>query len=73
MQNGKSSFTASNLKITGNTAATNGGGICIPGTKDYEYNVSLENVLIQGNKVSPEVVQVSVLHELGRRKLLPEF
>ena len=48
--NGKSSFTASNLKITGNTAATNGGGICIPGTKDYEYNVSLENVLIQGNK-----------------------
>lgn len=33
-----------------NAAATNGGGICIPGTKDYEYNVSLENVLIQGNK-----------------------
>ena len=48
--NGKSSFTASNLKITGNTAATNGGGICIPGTEDYEYNVSLKNVLIQGNK-----------------------
>lgn len=48
--NGKSSFTASNLKITGNTAATNGGGICIPGTANYEYNVSLENVLIQGNK-----------------------
>lgn len=33
-----------------NAAATTGGGICIPGTKDYEYNVSLENVLIQGNK-----------------------
>ena len=44
--NGKSSFTASNLKITGNTAAT---------------------------KVSPDVVQASMLHELGRRKLLPEF
>ena len=30
--NGKSSFTASNLKITGNTAATNGGGIAVGGT-----------------------------------------
>lgn len=48
--NEKSSLTASNLKIIGNTAATNGGGICIPGTANYEYNVSLENVLIQGNK-----------------------
>lgn len=40
--------------ITGGTIENNqsnsGGGICIPGTKDYEYNVSLENVLIQGNK-----------------------
>ena len=48
--NGKSSFTASNFIISGNSAATNGGGICIPGTEDYEYNVSLKNVLIQGNK-----------------------
>ena len=69
--NGKSSFTASNLKITGNTAATNGGGICIPGTKDYEYNVSLENVLIQGNK--SESGCGAGIYAARAWKLLPEF